>query len=97
MRTFNELYKNFPSLNYGGPILNVMAGQPANIISPDEGPITDPLLLERYQHAWKDNMECWKRYYPTAPYYELDCNHMNFAEEKNLDALRSILQKHWNI
>lgn len=94
---FSELYKNFPSLIYEGPILNVMAGQPANLISPEEGIITDPLLLGKYQKAWLDNLEYWKQRYPTAPYYELDCNHMNFPEMKNLDALRSIILKHWKI
>ena len=43
------------------------------------------------------NHQAWKEHYPNAPYYELDCDHWTFFEEKNLSALRKIIRKHWNI
>lgn len=97
MDIFNELYRYLPTLDYQGPIINVMAGEPANLIAPEDGEITDPILLDKYLHAWQDNLDAWPKYYPQMPFYKLKCNHMNFPEERNLHALREIIRKHWGI
>lgn len=97
MDIFNELYRYLPTLDYQGPIINVMTGEPANLIAPEDGEITDPILLDKYLHAWQDNLDAWPKYYPQMPFYKLKCNHMNFPEERNLHALREIIRKHWGI
>ena len=94
---FSELYRFLPNLDYQGPIINVMAGEPANLIAPEDGEITDPILLEKYWRAWQNNLDAWQEHYPQAPFYKMACNHMNFPEEKNLVKLREIISKHWGI
>ena len=74
-----------------------MAGEPANLIAPEDGEITDPILLEKYWRAWQNNLDAWQEHYPQAPFYKMACNHMNFPEEKNLVKLREIISKHWGI
>ena len=56
---FSELYRFLPNLDYQGPIINVMAGEPANLIAPEDGEITDPILLEKYWRAWQNNLDAW--------------------------------------
>lgn len=97
IRITNELYKGFPLLEYTGPIVHVMAGKASKMIYWEKGEETDELILEQMRQALEANHKDWQRHYPNAPYYELDCNHWTFFEEKNLRALREIIRKHWNI
>ena len=97
IRITNELYKGFPLLEYTGPIVHVMAGRPSKMIYWEKGEETDGLILEQMRQASEANHEDWQRHYPNAPYYELDCDHWTFFEEKNLRVLREIIRKHWNI
>ena len=97
IRITNELYKNFPKLNYDGVIINVMAKNISYLIHPEVGEETVPEIRQLIYSSWLANHQEWKRHYPNAPYYELDCDHWTFFEEKNLEQLREIIRKHWNI
>lgn len=97
VRIMNKLYRDFPPLEYDGPVLNVMAGNVTYLLYPEIGEETDPEVRSRLYYAWRTNKESWRQHYPHAPYYELDCNHWTFFEEKNLEELREIIRKHWNI
>lgn len=97
IRITNELYKNFPALDYNGPIVHVMAANASKMIYLERGEENDERLLEQMRQMLGMNHQAWKEHYPNAPYYELDCDHWTFFEEKNLSALRKIIRKHWNI
>lgn len=97
VRITNDLYKGFPALDYAGPIVHVMAGKPSDMIYLEMGKETDETLLEEMRQIHEANRLAWRKHYPNAPYYELDCSHWTFFEEKSLDALREIIRKHWNV
>ena len=97
IRITNELYKNFPALDYNGSIVHVMAANASKMIYLERGEENDERLLEQMRQMLGMNHQAWKEHYPNAPYYELDCDHWTFFEEKNLSALRKIIRKHWNI
>lgn len=97
VRITNDLYKGFPALDYAGPIVHVMAGKPSDMIYLEMGKETDETLLEEMRQIHEANRLAWRKHYPNAPYYELDCDHWTFFEEKNLEQLREIIRKHWNI
>lgn len=97
VRITNDLYKGFPALDYAGPIVHVMAGKPSDMIYLEMGKETDETQLEEMRQIHEANRLAWRKHYPNAPYYELDCSHWTFFEEKSLDALREIIRKHWNV
>ena len=94
---FMDLFKDFPPLNYDGPIVHVMAGEPASLIIPEEGEFRTPEEKEIYLHAFQANLEAWQNHYPQAPFYTMPCHHLNFPEERILNILREIIQKHWSL
>lgn len=97
IKIMNELYKDFPSLDYNGWMVNVFAGNYTPIIHPEIGEIADPGIQEQLKQAWMVNRQAWQKHYPQAPYYELDGDHWTFFEGKNIRTLREIIKKHWNL
>ena len=94
----DALYKDFPGLeSYQGFIVHVMAGHCSNVIYLEAGEETDENVIRRIRESWEANRRAWRAHYPSAPYYELDCDHWTFFEESNLKALREIIRKHWHI
>ena len=75
VRITNDLYKGFPTLDYAGPIVHVMAGKPSDMIYLEMGKETDETLLEEMRQIHEANRLAWRKHYPNAPYYELDCSH----------------------
>lgn len=92
---FNRLYDNMPPLNYEGPVVNIMVGQPMDLLPKDKEAFDEKEFKEKVYRAWKDNIENWKRHYPNAPLYFVDCSHMYFREEKNLNSFMQILRQCW--
>ena len=92
-----DLFKDFPPLNYDGSIVHVMAGEPASLIIPEEGEFRTSEEKEIYLHAFQANLEAWQNHYPQAPFYTMPCHHLNFPEERILNILREIIQKHWSL
>ena len=97
IKIMNELYKDFPSLDYNGLMVNVFAGNYTPIIHPEIGEVADPGIQKQLKQAWTVNRQTWQKHYPQAPYYELDGDHWTFFEEKNIRTLREIIKKHWNL
>ena len=94
---FMDLFKDFPPLIYDGPIVHVMAGEPAPLIIPEEGEFRTPEEKEIYLHAFLANLEAWQTYYPQAPFYTMPCHHLSFPEERILHKLGEIIHTHWNL
>lgn len=94
---FRELFKDFPPMEYDGPIVHVMAAEPAPVLIPEQGEMTNPKQKATYLKAFQENLDAWPQHYPTAPFYTLPCHHLNFPEEKNLLQLKAIIEKHWDI
>ena len=98
IRVTDRLYENFPEMDgYKGDIIHVMAGHCSNVIYPEAGEEIDEDVVRRIRESWEANRRAWRAHYPSAPYYELDCDHWTFFEESNLKALREIIRKHWHI
>lgn len=91
----NILYSQFPSYDYCGDMMIVMAGRPSNILDPEQGEVTDEKVLKTLRDKWESNIDDWRNHFPHSPFYLLDCMHMTFPEKKNLEALLQILNDYY--
>jgi aryl carrier-like protein len=91
------LTNGLPPLFYSGDIIHFMAGIFSNRIYLEFGEVLDENLLKKVHENMKINWENWKKNYPDSPYYQLDCSHSDFFEEKNLQRIRDAIRLHWNI
>lgn len=91
------LSRSLPVIDYQGEIIIFLAKKLSNRLYLEFGEETNEVVLKEAAKEFMNNRINWKKAYPHAPYYELDCDHWTFFEEKNLEELREIIRKHWNI
>ena len=89
---FDQLYETMPTLNYSGPIINIMVSQPMDFI-PNDDETDEAAFRELVCQAWHDNIENWKRHYPNSPLYFVDCTHLAFREPDNLKKFDAIIER----